>query len=162
MSLISRVPSKIVMLHAKWQRTRFGAKTTRTWNVPRSNLVISQIHKNIVRHTAHTIVSWPNPKQWLVKGHQIYSLSQTCIISLPVHIKSGCLADINQWNTTMLSHILGFVGMFCKNRFLSISTQLFSSIDSLPIEYWRECYCITHAIMMHIHLLNLNRSELIL
>ena len=21
--------------------------------------------KNIVRHTAHTIVSWPNPKQWL-------------------------------------------------------------------------------------------------
>ena len=62
MSLISRVPSKIVMLHAKWQRTRFGAKTTRTWNVPRSNLVISQIHKNIVRHTAHTIVSWP---RWL-------------------------------------------------------------------------------------------------
>ena len=46
------------MLHAKWQRTRFGAKTTRTWNVPRSNLVIPQIHKNIVRHTAHTIVSW--------------------------------------------------------------------------------------------------------
>ena len=23
-------------------------------------------HKNIVRHTAHTIVSWPNPKQWLM------------------------------------------------------------------------------------------------
>ena len=23
------------------------------------------IHKNIVRQTAHTIVSWPNPKQWL-------------------------------------------------------------------------------------------------
>ena len=22
-------------------------------------------HKNIVRHTAHTIVSWPIPKQWL-------------------------------------------------------------------------------------------------
>ena len=22
--------------------------------------------KNIVRHTAHTIVSWPNPKQWLM------------------------------------------------------------------------------------------------
>ena len=58
--------AKIVMLHAKWQRTRFGAKFTRTWNVPPSNLVISQIHKNIVRHTAHTIVSWPNPKQWLM------------------------------------------------------------------------------------------------
>ena len=24
------------------------------------------IGKNIVRHTAHTIVSWPNPKQWLM------------------------------------------------------------------------------------------------
>ena len=24
------------------------------------------IDKNIVRHTAHTIVSWPNPKQWLM------------------------------------------------------------------------------------------------
>ena len=22
--------------------------------------------KNIVKHTAHTIVSWPNPKQWLM------------------------------------------------------------------------------------------------
>ena len=24
------------------------------------------MNKNIVRHTAHTIVSWPNPKQWLM------------------------------------------------------------------------------------------------
>ena len=23
-------------------------------------------YKNIVKHTAHTIVSWPNPKQWLM------------------------------------------------------------------------------------------------
>ena len=23
-------------------------------------------HKNLVRHTAHTIVSWPNPQQWLM------------------------------------------------------------------------------------------------
>ena len=23
-------------------------------------------HKNIERHTAHTIVSWPNPKQWVI------------------------------------------------------------------------------------------------
>ena len=26
----------------------------------------SHYYKNIVRHTAHTIVSWPNPKQWLM------------------------------------------------------------------------------------------------
>ena len=24
------------------------------------------LHKNIERHTAHTIVSWPNPKQWVI------------------------------------------------------------------------------------------------
>ena len=35
-------------------------------NVPRSNLAISWIHKNIERHTTHTIVSWPNPKQWII------------------------------------------------------------------------------------------------
>ena len=29
-------------------------------NVQRSNPPITQIHKNIARHTAHTIVSWPN------------------------------------------------------------------------------------------------------
>ena len=23
-------------------------------------------YKNIERHTAHTIVSWPNPKQWVI------------------------------------------------------------------------------------------------
>ena len=34
-------------------------------NVPRSNPAISQLHKNIKRRTAHTIVSWPNPKQWI-------------------------------------------------------------------------------------------------
>ena len=35
-------------------------------NVPRSNQAISQIHKNIERHTVDTIVSWPNPKQWVI------------------------------------------------------------------------------------------------
>ena len=28
-----------------------------TWN---------NVHKNIEKHTAHTIVSWPNPKQWVI------------------------------------------------------------------------------------------------
>ena len=35
-------------------------------NVPRSNPAISQIHKNIERHTTHTIDSWPNPKRWVI------------------------------------------------------------------------------------------------
>ena len=35
-------------------------------NVPRSNPALSQINKNTKRHTAHTIVSWHNPKQWVI------------------------------------------------------------------------------------------------
>ena len=35
-------------------------------NVPRSNLAMSRIHKNKERHTAHAIISWPNPKQWMI------------------------------------------------------------------------------------------------
>ena len=27
---------------------------------------IMMCFKNIVKHTVHTIVSWPNPKQWLM------------------------------------------------------------------------------------------------
>ena len=33
-----------------------------------SILLKIQIHKNIERHTEHTIASWPNPKQWQM-GH---------------------------------------------------------------------------------------------
>ena len=29
-------------------------------------IFVKHIHKNIGRHTAHTIVSWPNPKQWII------------------------------------------------------------------------------------------------
>ena len=49
-------------------------------NVPWSNPAISQIHENIERHTVDTIVSWPNPKQW-VKVHTYYSL-----VSINLHL----------------------------------------------------------------------------
>ena len=38
-----------------------------------TNLIVV-FHKNIERHTAHTIVSWPNPKQWVIV-HVRYLLS---------------------------------------------------------------------------------------
>ena len=34
-------------------------------NVPRSNLAISRIHKNIERHTAHTIVSYNSVQNFI-------------------------------------------------------------------------------------------------
>ena len=64
-SIISRVPSMVVMLHVS-DRARFGANTFRTRMSHESNPSISRIHWNIERHTLHTIVSWPNPKQWVI------------------------------------------------------------------------------------------------
>ena len=29
-------------------------------------LTVAKTYKNIERHTAHTIVSWPSPKQWII------------------------------------------------------------------------------------------------
>ena len=45
---------------------RIQGKNHQDTNVPRSNPAISQIRKNTERHTAHTTVSWPNPKQWVI------------------------------------------------------------------------------------------------
>ena len=38
----------------------------RQWQVQAAQWGIVPAHKNIVRHTAHTIVPWPNPKQWFM------------------------------------------------------------------------------------------------
>ena len=37
-----------------------------TFNLDNIALMRSMWCKNIERHTAHTIVSWPNPKQWMI------------------------------------------------------------------------------------------------
>ena len=39
-------------------------------------------NKNIERHTAHTIVSWPNPKQWVI----VHSFDLTMIIRQSIYI----------------------------------------------------------------------------
>ena len=36
------------------------------WLFETPSSLLLRHYKNIVRHTAHTIVSWPNPKQWLM------------------------------------------------------------------------------------------------
>ena len=73
-------------------------------------------HKNIERHTAHTIVSWPNPKQWvlvhtsdlmMIIRQSIYILS---IITkemgkLKTHSPTYCIMD-NWENILNLTHTL--------------------------------------------------------
>ena len=73
-SIISRISRMVVMVHVSNRSGGGGGGADsgqispghQDTNVPRSNPAISQIHKNIERHTAHTIVSWLNPKQWVI------------------------------------------------------------------------------------------------
>ena len=44
-------------------------------------------HENIERHTAHTIVSWPNPKQWVI----VHTSDLMMIIRLSIYIVSRSL-----------------------------------------------------------------------
>ena len=46
-----------------------GASLRCSWSIASrrcSNYIFILENKNIKRHTAHTIVSWPNPKQWII------------------------------------------------------------------------------------------------
>ena len=65
--------------HVMWSWCR-SSKTVKTpaaerhctgllhWRHNERNSVstLQRLHKNIERHTAHTIVSWPYPKQWVI------------------------------------------------------------------------------------------------
>ena len=46
-------------LRTNWRHCRLSCNS-----IPSPSL--SPVDKNIERHTAHTIVSWPNPKQWVI------------------------------------------------------------------------------------------------
>ena len=76
-------------------------------------------HKNTERHTAHTIVSWPNPKQWatvhtsdltMIVKQSIYILYILSIITremskLKTHSPTYCIMD--KWeNMPYLTHTL--------------------------------------------------------
>ena len=124
------------MLHAKWQRTRFGAKTTRTWNVPRSNLVISQIHKNIVRHTAHTIVSWPNPNhdRFPFTGQTTQSFDDIFVANMnkPLKKQSYCRPFKTHWrfcDITLTTFRLGWYDVISRQHYVKqIPLDLFIEI----------------------------------
>ena len=40
--------------------------TNKTGTVSPGKVHINTFYKNLERHTVHTIVSWPNPKQWII------------------------------------------------------------------------------------------------
>ena len=52
-------------------------------------------HKNIERHTAHTIVSWPNPKQWVI----VHTSNLMVIIRQSIYIFSIITRKMGKLNT---------------------------------------------------------------
>ena len=86
----------------------------------RGNLVRISGHKNIERHTAHTIVSWPNRKQWaivhtsdlmMIIRQSIYILSIITrgVGKLKTHSPTYCITDgiMDNWeNMLNLTHTL--------------------------------------------------------
>ena len=74
--------------------------------------MINLIHMNIKRHTAHTIVSWPNPKQWIIvhTSDLMMMITQSNILSQPsqgnwVNWKHTA-TYIEQWITKSICPIL--------------------------------------------------------
>ena len=68
------------------------------------------LHKNTERHTVHTIVSWPNPKQYFRfdddnKTKYIYSLTQPTKNTQKTHSPVYCIMD-NWENVPYLTHTL--------------------------------------------------------
>ena len=52
-------------------------------------------HKNIERHTAHTIVSWPNPKQWVI----VHTSDWIRIIGQNIFIRSIITKEMGKLKT---------------------------------------------------------------
>ena len=58
------------------------------WIYVKMMLLWAPFDKNIERHTAHTIVSWPNPKQWvIVHTSDLMMIIRQSIYILPIITK---------------------------------------------------------------------------
>ena len=77
-------------------------------------------HKNIERRTAHTIVSWPNPKQWVVvhtsdlmmiirQSIYILSIITKGMGKLKTHSPTYCIMD-NWENMLNLTRMIDYIG----------------------------------------------------
>ena len=59
-------------------------------------------HKNIERHTAHTIVSWPNPKQWVM----VHTSDLMMMIRQSMYILSIIIKEMGKLKTDSLTYCI--------------------------------------------------------
>ena len=95
-------------------------------------------HKNIERHTAHTIVSWPNPKQWVIvhtsdlmmiirQSIYILSIITKEMCKLKTHSPTYCIMD-NWENTLTLTHTLDKIHLMTSSCNMPFGTSLWLSL----------------------------------
>ena len=86
------------------------------WCHGQCNCSLFSLKKNTERHTAHTIVSWPNPKQWVIvhtsdlmmiirQSIYIISIITREMGKLKTHSPTYCIMD-NWENMPYLNHTL--------------------------------------------------------
>ena len=77
-------------------------------------------YKNIERHTAHTVVSWPNPKQWVIvhtsdlmmiirQSINILSIITTGMGKLKTHSSTYCILDNGEKYLILLTHSTKYI-----------------------------------------------------
>ena len=78
------------------------------------------VSKNIERHTAHTIVSWPNPKQWVIvhtsdlmmiirQSMSILSIITKEMGKLKTHSPTYCIMDNREYAYILLAHSTNYI-----------------------------------------------------
>ena len=104
------------------------------------------ITKNIERHTAHTIVSWPNPKQWVIvhtsdlmmiirQSIYIFSVITKEIGKLKTHSPIYCIMD-NWENMLYLTHTLD------KLYLTGILLLIYQNTTVRVYGAWIKIYCV--------------------
>ena len=92
--------------------------------------------KNMARHTMHTIVSWPNPKQWLMvhnfHSYSIYTMLSRC------HLSSG--TDPRRVTQNNIGIQIVFLSQYI---LIATSANLFNYANQLHVLCLSGSFCFT-------------------
>ena len=70
-------------------------------------------HKNIARHAVHVIVSWPNPKQWLMIHISGFDDNKMRYKHLCYNWTPLCQHKLQKFRKLQINFLIIFMGSFC-------------------------------------------------
>ena len=89
---LNRYKEPETFFQIKWVVTPFNKNQH---YMKKQSILYLVIHKNIVRHTAHTIAQWPNPKQWII----VHTSDLTMIIRQSMYFLSIIIREMGKQKT---------------------------------------------------------------